>query len=112
VCGRLSLCNALLERLAEPLDDLTPALRAFVQAAHAMVRPRPLTRPRELTAAPAHSRDGVMRGAEGPRHDQRYAGAGETGDAEVTPVLSEGQRVSSRPTLLVKSTTREKRSCR
>jgi hypothetical protein len=86
--ARWCLQTSRLEQLAEPLEDVTPARRAFVQEAHARVRPRPLARPRDLAAAaPAHRRDGVMRGAEGPRHDQRYAGAGEAGDAGVTPVL-------------------------
>jgi hypothetical protein len=74
--------DSLFERLAEHLEDLTPALRAFVQEAHAMVRPRPLARQRDLaTPDQPHIRDGMMWGATWPAGDQGRAPAGEAGDA-------------------------------
>jgi hypothetical protein len=84
--------------LAPHVQEVALELRYVLQQAHPVVRPRPLARPRHLAAADqAHIRNALVGGAEGPRHDQRYAGAGEAGDAGVTPALSEGQRVSSRP---------------
>ena len=63
-CGRLYSYESLLERLAEPCEDVPPARRAFVQAAHALGRPRPLSRQRDLTAADQpHLRDGLVWGA-------------------------------------------------
>jgi hypothetical protein len=60
---RLSVEDTLFEWLAEHLEDMTPALREFVQEEHAMVRQRHLARPRDLAAAdPPHIRDGMMRG--------------------------------------------------
>ena len=45
----------LLERLAEPCEDVPPARRELVPEAPARVRPRPRARQRELTAAaPPH----------------------------------------------------------
>jgi hypothetical protein len=45
-----SFCgDPLLERLAEHLEDVTPALREFVQEEHAVVRQRHLARHRDLT---------------------------------------------------------------
>jgi hypothetical protein len=49
--ARDCLETALLERLAEHVEDVPPARRAFGPAAHARVRPRPLARHRDLTAA-------------------------------------------------------------
>jgi hypothetical protein len=40
------MCEAMVERLAQDLEDLTPARRAFAQEAHGLVRPRPLARQR------------------------------------------------------------------
>src|ERR687884_275073 len=39
--------NAIIERLAEHCKDVPAARRAFVPAAHARVRPRPLPRRRD-----------------------------------------------------------------
>jgi hypothetical protein len=59
--GRLYVYDALLERLAEHLEDMTPELAEFVQEEHAMVYQRHLARHRDLTAAdPPHIGDGVM----------------------------------------------------
>jgi hypothetical protein len=44
--------EALLERLPEHLEDMTPARREFVQEEHPMMRPRPLAWHRHLAAAP------------------------------------------------------------
>jgi hypothetical protein len=80
--GRLYVCDALLEWLAEHLEHMTPALGQFVQEEHAMVRQRPLARQRDLAAAaPPHSRDGLMRGATWPAGDQGRAPVGAAGDA-------------------------------
>jgi hypothetical protein len=88
--------NALLERLAEYFEDVPPELRAFVPAAHARVRQRPLARQRDRTAAdPPHIRHGLMWGAEWAAGNQGRAPAGAAGEAEVTQALYEGQRVSS-----------------
>jgi hypothetical protein len=74
--------NPILEWLPEHLEDMTPALRAFVQEAHARVRPRHLARPRDLAAADQpHSRDGMRRGATWPAGDQGRAPIGQAGDA-------------------------------
>jgi hypothetical protein len=92
------LKTSVLERLAEHLEDVPPELRAFVQEAHAMVRQRPLARPRDLAATDQpHIRDGVMRGAKRPRGAERRAVAGEAGDAEVMHASCQAQSVSSRP---------------
>jgi hypothetical protein len=78
--ARWSLKTSLLERLAEPCEDVPPARREFVQAAHAMVRPRHLARPRDLASPdPPHSRDGVV-GAWNGRDDDGGAVAGAAGD--------------------------------
>jgi hypothetical protein len=70
--ARSCLCDPILERLAEPCEDVPPELREFVQAAHAMVRQRHLARQRDLAAADQpHIRDGMMRGAKRARRDQR-----------------------------------------
>jgi hypothetical protein len=80
--GRLYACNALLEGLAQVLQDVAFALGQLVQKAHAVVRQRHLTRHRHLAAADqADVRDGVVGGATGARGDYGGVGAGEAGDA-------------------------------
>jgi hypothetical protein len=47
----LYLCEALLERLAQDLEHMTPELRQFIEEEHAIVSPRHLTRRWHLTPA-------------------------------------------------------------
>jgi hypothetical protein len=47
---RLYLCDALLERRAQGLQHVAPALQPCIQQVHAMVRPRHLARHRDLPA--------------------------------------------------------------
>jgi hypothetical protein len=37
-CGRWYLCDTLLKRLAQDLQEVAPALRPFIQQEHSMVR--------------------------------------------------------------------------
>jgi hypothetical protein len=63
-CGRLYVVNTLLERLAQPFEDMPLALRPFIQKQDPVVGPRHLPRHRHRPAADqAGSRDGVMGGA-------------------------------------------------
>jgi hypothetical protein len=79
---RLSVEDTLLQRLAQGLEDMAPALGQFIQEAHAMVRPRHVARPRHVVAADEpHSRDRLVRGATRAGRDQRCAGTREAGDA-------------------------------
>jgi hypothetical protein len=48
---RLSLRKALLKLLPQDRKHVTPALREFIEAEHAVVGQRHLPRPRHLTAA-------------------------------------------------------------
>jgi hypothetical protein len=58
---RLYLCDALLKRLAQDLEDVTPALRACIPKEHPVVGQRPLARHRDLAAAdPPHLRAGLV----------------------------------------------------
>jgi hypothetical protein len=70
--SRVYPCEALLERLAEPCEDVPPARRAFVPAAHARGCPRRLARQRERTADAPHSRNSVMRGATRAQRHQGF----------------------------------------
>jgi hypothetical protein len=59
--GRLYSCDALLERLAQDLEDLAAELGQFIQEEHPVVGPRHLARQRHL--APADQpcvRDGAV----------------------------------------------------
>jgi hypothetical protein len=97
-CGRLYSCDTLLERLAEHCEDVPPALGAFVQEEHPMVRQRHLARQRDLAAADQpHIQHGLVGRT---RRAGGYDGclpAGEPGGAEVMHAWCEGQRGSSRP---------------
>jgi hypothetical protein len=76
------VCDILLERLAQDLKDMPPALGPFIQEENAVVRPLHLARQWHL--APADQPDigdGVMRGAKGPGCDQGRPVAGEASDA-------------------------------
>ena len=61
--GRLYLCDTLLERLPQDLEDMAAALGPCIQEAHAMVGQRHVARHRHV--APADQpriRDGVVGG--------------------------------------------------
>jgi hypothetical protein len=80
--GRLYLCDALLEQLAQDLEAMTAELGQCVQKEHAMVGPQHLTR--HWHVAPAdqpYIRDSVLRGPTRAGRDQRRAVAGEARDA-------------------------------
>jgi hypothetical protein len=78
-CGRLSVKNALLERLAQDFQDVACALGQFVQKEHAVVRQRHLPGHRHLPAANQPDiREGVVTDAKGVRGDQ---GGGPPGGA-------------------------------
>jgi hypothetical protein len=80
--ARLNGYDALLKRLAPPLQDVPPELGERIEAAHPVVRQRHLARQRHVAAADqADIRDRVVRGATGARGDQRRAGAGGAGHA-------------------------------
>jgi hypothetical protein len=80
--ARLSVYDTLLQRLAQDLEDMAPALRQFIQEENAMVRQRHLARPGEVAAADQpHLRDRLMGGATRAGRDQRRAGAREASDA-------------------------------
>jgi hypothetical protein len=95
-CGRLSVYNTLLQRLAQDLEHMTAAPREFIQKEHAMVGQRHLRRHGQLTAADQpRIRDGVVGRATRAGRDPRRAGAGEAGDAVDAcglKGLSEGHR--------------------
>jgi hypothetical protein len=81
-CGRWYSCDALLEWLAQDLEDMAAALGEFIQEQHAVVGPRHLARPRHVAPTDQpHIGAGVMRGAARPGHDQHRVGAGEASDA-------------------------------
>jgi len=94
MCGRLYSCDALLERLAQDLEDLVAALGQFVQARHAVVGQRHLARPRPVALADQpDSGDGVMGGRETAGPDQGRPVAGVAGDAvEARSLDGFGQR--------------------
>jgi hypothetical protein len=95
-CGRLSVYNTLLQRLAQDLEHMTAAPREFIQKEHAMVGQRHLRRHGQLTAADQpRIREGVVGRAKRARRDPRRSGAGEAGDAVDAcglKGLSEGHR--------------------
>jgi hypothetical protein len=66
MCGRLYWCDALLERLAQDLQDVATELWQLIEKQHAMVRQRHLTRQGHLAAPDqADVRDGVVRARKG-----------------------------------------------
>jgi hypothetical protein len=80
--GRLSLGDALLERLAQPLEHVATARRQFIQKEDAVVRPRHLAWPRHVAPTDQpHIGEGLMWSATRAGRDQRRAGTGDTGDA-------------------------------
>jgi hypothetical protein len=54
ISGRLYACQTLVERLSQDLEDVTLALREFIQQGHPMVGQRHLARHGPLAAA-AHA---------------------------------------------------------
>jgi hypothetical protein len=63
MCAQLWLEKTILERLPQDLQDVAAALGPFIQAAHPVVRERPLARQRHLAPANhAHVGDGLTRG--------------------------------------------------
>ncbi len=79
---RLYLCETLLERLAEDLEDMALELGQLIQEQDPVVRQRHLPRHGQLAAADQpHIRDGVVRGPERARGDEGGAPTGEAGDA-------------------------------
>jgi hypothetical protein len=66
--GRLSLGDALLERLPQDLQDMAAARRPCIQEEDVVVGPRPLAWPRPVAPADQpRSGDGVVRGPKGAR---------------------------------------------
>jgi hypothetical protein len=64
-CGRLYAGDAVLERLAQDLEDLAAELGQFIQEVHAVVGQRHLARPRHVAPADQPGvRDGMVGGAE------------------------------------------------
>jgi hypothetical protein len=80
--ARLYLCDPILERLAQDLEDMAAARRPCIQEEHAVVGPRHLARHRHVAPAdPPHIGDGVMGGAKRPGRDQGRTFAREASDA-------------------------------
>jgi hypothetical protein len=74
-CGRLSVYDTLLERLARAFQHVACALGQLVQQERAVVRPRHFAGHRHLAAADqADIREGVVGGATGERRDQGGCG--------------------------------------
>jgi hypothetical protein len=81
-CGRLSVENTLLERLAQDLEHMTAKLGQFIQEEDAVVGRRHVTRHRHVAPTDQPQiRNGVMGGATRARRDQRRAVAGAADDA-------------------------------
>jgi hypothetical protein len=81
-CGRLYVCDTLLEGLAQHLQDVAAELRPFIEEEHPMVRQRHFSRQRHLAATDqADIGDRVMGGTKGACRDDGGAVAGEAGDA-------------------------------
>jgi hypothetical protein len=80
--GRLYLCDAILKRLAQDLEDMALELRQLIQEQDAMVRQRHLPRQGQVAAADqAHIGDGVVGSPERAHGDDGGAPPGEAGDA-------------------------------
>ena len=92
-CKGLYVSDAVLERLAQDLEDMAAELGPFIQEEHAIVGQRHL--PRHRHVAPADQpriRDGVMGGATRSGRDPRRAIPREASDArEVGGVDRRGQ---------------------
>jgi len=80
--GSWYVCEAILEGLAQPLEDVAAKLRQFIEKENPMVRQRHVARQRHLAAPDQpHIRDRVMRGAIRARGDDGGAVAGALDDA-------------------------------
>jgi hypothetical protein len=80
--ARLYLCDTLLERLPQDLQDVAAELGPFIQEEHPVVSQRDLARHRHVPPADqSRVRDGVVRGAKWAGRDPRRAVAGAAGDA-------------------------------
>jgi hypothetical protein len=87
-CGRLSSCDTLLERLAQPFEAMPLELRQFIQRENAVVRQGHLARHRHRPAADqAGIREGVVRGAEWTRGHQCRALPRRAGDEVLEHLL-------------------------
>jgi hypothetical protein len=74
-------CEAILERLAQHLQDVAPELRQFIQKEDAVGRQRHFARPRQRPATDqTYIRDGEMWRMTGARRNQGRAVADEAGD--------------------------------
>jgi hypothetical protein len=95
-CGRWSVYNTLLQRLAQDLEHMTAKLGPFTQEEDAVMGQRHFRRHGQLTAADQpRIREGVVGRAKRAGRDPRRAGAGEAGDAVDAcglKGLSEGHR--------------------
>jgi hypothetical protein len=75
-------CEALLDRLAQTLEDVAAELWQFTQEEHAVVRQRHLTQHGDMPAPnQLHIRGRVVGGAKGMGRDEGGAVAGAAGDA-------------------------------
>jgi hypothetical protein len=94
--GRLSLGDALHQRLAQDLEDMAAEPEGFIQKEHTMVGQRYVTHHRHVAAADQpRIRDGMVGRATRAGGDQRRAVAGEPGntvDARGLNGLGEGHR--------------------
>src|SRR5262245_52000177 len=81
-CGRLYAYDALLERLAQDLQDVATELRQLIEKEHPVIRERHVARQRDLALADeAGVRDVLVGGAGRAGGDQGRAAAGAAGDA-------------------------------
>jgi hypothetical protein len=72
--ARLYACDAVLEGLAQHLQDVASELREFIQEENAMVRQRHFPRHRQLAPTDqAYIGDRMVRGAKRARRHQRRA---------------------------------------
>jgi hypothetical protein len=79
--AKLYFCDALLEGLAQDLEDVAAELRPFIQKEDAVVGERHFARHRHLSPTDQpRIRDGVVGGAKWARRDQRRMLPGETGN--------------------------------
>jgi hypothetical protein len=79
---RCDCCEALLDRLAQTLEDMAVELWQFIQEEHAVVRQRHLTQHGDMPAPnQLHIRDRVVGGGKGTGRDEGGAVAGAAGDA-------------------------------
>jgi hypothetical protein len=98
--ARLSVCDTLLERLPQDLEDMAAALGQLIQEEHAIVGPRHLAQHRHVAPADqAGVRDGVMGGATRAGRDLCHAvadAAGEEVNAHGLNGFGEGHRWQDR----------------